>query len=62
MSLIACIDPCIYQEDGYCQLSRAVSAGCPSEEQACVHFLPRHGGNLENRRQGFSNVSNFNQP
>lgn len=40
LSLIACTDPCIYQKDGYCTLSRAVSGGYPSETRPCVHFLP----------------------
>jgi len=61
MSLIACTDPCVYQKDGYCSLSRAVSAGYPSEDQSCVHFLPRHGGDLEDRRQCLSNIPNLNQ-
>ena len=39
MSLIACTDPCIYQKDGYCQLSRAASAG-ESGCSGCVNFVP----------------------
>lgn len=62
MSLIACTDPCIYQSDGYCTLSRAVSAGCPSEDLSCVHFLPRHGGPLQEHRQRLSDVSHLNEP
>ena len=39
MSLIACTDPCIYQKEGYCSLSRAVSLGTPGRG-GCVHFVP----------------------
>lgn len=60
MSLIVCTDPCLYQESGYCNLSRAVSAGCPSEEQSCIHFLPRHSNGLEDRRQGLADIPHFN--
>lgn len=39
MSLIACTDPCVYQKDGYCSLSRAASAGEPGQSK-CVNFVP----------------------
>lgn len=39
MSLIACTDPCVYQKDGYCSLSRAASSGSPGTS-GCVHFVP----------------------
>lgn len=39
MSLIACTDPCVYQRDGYCSLSRAASTG-ESGESKCVNFVP----------------------
>ena len=39
MSLIACTDPCVYQKDGYCSLSRAASSGSPVQS-GCVHFVP----------------------
>lgn len=39
MSLIACTDPCVYQKDGYCSLSRAASPGEPGPS-GCVNFVP----------------------
>ena len=39
MSLIACTDPCVYQKDGYCSLSRAASSGEPGQSR-CVNFVP----------------------
>lgn len=39
MSLIVCTDPCVYQKDGYCSLSRAASAGEPGQSK-CVNFVP----------------------
>ncbi len=39
LSLIACTDPCVYQKEGYCSLSRAASAGEPGGS-GCVNFVP----------------------
>lgn len=39
MSLIACTDPCVYQKDGYCSLSRAASTG-ELERSGCINFVP----------------------
>lgn len=39
MSLIACTDPCVYQKDGRCSLSRAASIGEP-RQSGCVNFVP----------------------
>ena len=39
MSLIACTDPCVYQIDGYCSLSRAASPG--DGQSGCVNFVAR---------------------
>ena len=39
LSLIACTDPCVYQIDGYCSLSRAASPG--GGQSGCVNFGPR---------------------
>ena len=41
MSLIPCTDQCIYQEDGYCSLSRAVSCSVMGHAAGCVNFVPR---------------------
>lgn len=41
MSLIACTSDCVYQQDGYCALERALSCGMPSETDPCVNFIPR---------------------
>ena len=48
MNFIPCTDPCIYQKDGYCTLSRAGSGGNPSAHKGCVHFLP-HAASQENQ-------------
>jgi len=40
MSLIPCIEPCVYQADGYCGLERAASLGTPElTENNCLHFI-----------------------
>ena len=39
MSFIACTDPCVYQKDGYCSMSRAASIGEPGQS-GCVNFVP----------------------
>lgn len=39
VSLIACTDPCVYQKDGCCSLSRAASSGEPGRSK-CVNFVP----------------------
>ena len=40
MSLIPCIESCVYQTDGYCRLERAVSLGKPELSlNHCVHFI-----------------------
>ena len=57
MSLIICADPCLYQQDGYCTLSRAVSLGEPNGKMNCVHFLPKL---VEDRTEGLSNISDSN--
>lgn len=42
MSLISCVNSCVYQEEGYCTLERAASTGQTSEKDPCVHFVPKH--------------------
>lgn len=42
MSLIACTSDCVYQQDGYCALERAVSCGLPNDIEPCVNFVPRY--------------------
>ena len=60
MSLIVCTSECLYQQDGYCSLERAVSGGTPSAENPCVNFVPRRGS-LQNSGQCFPDVSDTNQ-
>lgn len=57
MSLIACTDPCVYQKDGFCTLSRAVSTGSPTRERSCIHFLPRQEAASQEHRQGLLDVA-----
>ncbi len=54
MSLIACTDPCIYQKDGYCSLSRAASMDRPGVR--CVNFVPSCPENSQKRGQGLPDV------
>lgn len=58
MSLIACTDPCVYQKDGYCSLSRAASSG-EFGKSACVNFVPMQAS--EQNGQRLPNVSRPNQ-
>lgn len=39
MSLIVCTDPCVYQKDGYCSLSRAASLS-DLDRSGCINFVP----------------------
>lgn len=57
MSLIACLSSCVYQQDGYCSLERAASAGTPGELESCVNFVPK---SLQKRSQSLSNIINAN--
>lgn len=52
MSLIPCTDQCIYQEDGYCSLSRAASCAVTGQAAGCVNFVPR----LKNGAERLSDV------
>ena len=58
MSLIACTDPCVYQIDGYCSLSRAASPG--GGQSGCVNFVPRsqvkRNSTLQKSGHGLSDV------
>ncbi len=58
MSLIACTDPCVYQKDGYCSLSRAASAG-ESGQSKCVNFVPMQTS--QQRRHSFTDIGHADQ-
>jgi hypothetical protein len=60
MSLIACTDPCVYQKDGYCALSRAVSIGAPGQH-GCMNFVPVCRSHSQQSRQCLSNVGDADQ-
>ena len=47
MSLIPCTDLCVYQQDGYCSLSRAASCAAPGSAVGCVNFVPRSKNGAE---------------
>lgn len=47
MSLIPCTDHCVYQQDGYCSLSRAASCAAPGNAVGCVNFVPRSKNGTE---------------
>ena len=63
MSLIACTDPCVYQIDGYCSLSRAASPG--DGRSGCVNFVARSEAKsnlpLQNCGHGFPDVGHSDQ-
>lgn len=58
MNLIFCTDPCIYQTEGHCTLSMAVSAGRPTDSTGCVHYLPRTS---QQDRQRLPNIPHRNE-
>lgn len=58
MSLIACLSSCVYQQEGYCSLARAGSAGLPSDDEPCVNFVPKV---LQNGVQRLPDVANANE-
>ena len=58
MSLIACTDPCVYQKDGRCTLSRAASPGEPGQS-GCVNFVPARPS--QQRGQGLQDVGHPDQ-
>ncbi len=47
MSLIPCTDQCIYQQDGYCTLSRAASCAAVGSAAGCVNFVPSSKNSAE---------------
>lgn len=55
MSLIACTDPCVYQKDGLCSLSRAASPGQAGHE-GCVNFVPLASGLSQQSGHGLPDV------
>lgn len=57
MSLIPCTDHCVYQQEGYCSLSRAASCAAPGSTVGCVNFVPRS----QNRAERLADVVHSNQ-
>jgi len=57
MSLIACIDNCVYQQDGYCSLMRAGSCGRPSKKNSCVNYVPRNGKQSQDGAEHLANIT-----
>ena len=57
MSLIGCTNDCLYQQDGYCLLERAMSSGEPSGASPCVNYVPRS----QDGRQGLSDVAHTDE-
>lgn len=47
MSLIACTESCIYQQDGCCKLSRAASCASPGSAVGCVNYVARSQHSVE---------------
>ena len=61
MSLIPCLDPCVYQWDGYCSLSRASSGGCPGG-RGCVNFVPLASAEPSGLQQGSQCLPDVGHP
>lgn len=59
MSLIACLSRCVYQQDGYCALERAASAGAPNNIETCIHYIPC-AESLQNGGQRLANIIDAN--
>ena len=57
MSLIGCTNDCLYQQDGYCLLERAMSSGEASDKVPCVNYVPRS----QDGGQGLSNVAHTDE-
>ncbi len=60
MYLIPCTDPCVYQREGRCTLTRAGSGGRPRPGQGCVHFLPCRASSQQDG-QGLPDVPHRNE-
>mgnify|MGYP005777242967 CR=1 FL=1 len=60
MGLIPCTDPCVYQKDGYCSLSRASSAGIPME-RGCINFVPVQLPHSQQNGQSLPNIGHADQ-
>ena len=61
MGLIPCTDPCVYQKDGCCSLSRALSSGEPGD-RGCVNFVPICPQiKSKQRSQGLPDIGDSNQ-
>ncbi len=42
MSIIACTSDCVYQQEGVCNLDRAVSMGASEpKDESCVHYIKK---------------------
>ena len=62
MSLIPCLDDCVYQEEGRCTLSRAASSGRPGHP-GCVNFIPKsHTGSDPTSQQGGQGLPDVGHP
>lgn len=59
MTLIPCTDPCIYQRNGRCTLSRAGSGGQTESRSRCVHFLARQP--LQENSQSLPDITHRDQ-
>ncbi len=60
MSLIACTDPCVYQKDGLCSLSRAASPG-QAGHGGCVNFVPLASSPSQQSGHGLPDVGHPDQ-
>ncbi len=61
MSLIACTDQCVYQQNGYCSLIRAGSRGEPSHQSPCVNFVPKRAHRSQCGVERLPDVGNANE-
>jgi len=61
MSLIACTDSCIYQQDGYCSLSRAMFGSSPNSQSRCVYFVSRASRASQDYTECLSDIADTDQ-
>jgi hypothetical protein len=59
MSFIACTEPCVYQKDGYCSLTRAASCGKAPYSHGCLHFVPTTPHNIQHLQQSSQCLSDI---
>ena len=50
-AMIACNDPCIYQQEGVCTLDHITGAEGTVSSSGCIHYVPREPGTSEKQEK-----------